>query len=192
MKDLTPFVRLITVFLILVAGANAQEGDTKNPSSPKAVQLQREKEAAASKYVPVHVYDPKRNAELDIRNATVEAARTGKRILLEVGGDWCVWCHIMDSFFEKNPDLLRVREKNFVMVKINFSEENKNEQVLSRYPPINGYPHLFVLAQDGKLLHSQDTAKLEVGKSYDLAKFMAFLKEWSPRQKEGSGLPVAH
>jgi hypothetical protein len=40
-----------------------------------------------------------------------------------------------------------------------------------------------VLEKDGKFLHSQDTAKLEEGKSYNLEKFMAFLKEWTPPQK---------
>ena len=181
MKQLIPFVRLITVCLVLVVGANAQDRDKQKSTSLKSTQVQQDKDTTAStKYVPVHVYDPSRNAELDDRNATAEAARTGKRILLEVGGEWCSWCHIMDHFFEKNPELLAVREKGFIMLKINFSEENKNEAVLSRYPPISAYPHLFVLDQDGKVLHSQDTAELEVSKSYDLAKFMAFLKEWAP------------
>jgi thiol:disulfide interchange protein len=116
-----------------------------------------------------------------------EAGRNGKHVMLEVGGEWCIWCHILDAFFEKNPELLALREKNFIMLKINFSEENKNEQVLSRYPAISGYPHIFVLDAKGKLLHSQDTAKLEEGKSYNLARFTAFLKEWSPPEKASAG-----
>ena len=92
----------------------------------------------------------------------------------------------MDSFFEKNPELLSYREKNFVMLKVNFSDENKNEQVLSKYPQINGYPHIFVLDRDGKFLHSQDTAQLEEGKSYNFTKFMAFLKQWSPPASESA------
>ena len=47
----------------------------------------------------------------------------------------------------------------------------------------DAYPHLFVLDEAGKLLHSQDTALLEAGKSYDLAKFTRFLKDWSPPRK---------
>ncbi|HKQ99572.1 MAG TPA: thioredoxin family protein, partial [Pyrinomonadaceae bacterium] len=104
--------------------------------------------------------------------------------LLEVGGEWCIWCHIMDGFFEKHTELLALREKNFIMLKINFSEENKNEPVLSRYPAVAGYPHIFVLDRNGKLLHSQDTAQLEEGKSYNLEKFMAFLKTWSPPENK--------
>jgi hypothetical protein len=72
------------------------------------------------------------------------------------------------------------------MVKINFSDENKNEPLLSRYPPVAGYPHIFVLDKDGKFLHSQDTGKLEEGKSYNLDKFMAFLKEWVVPEREGA------
>jgi hypothetical protein len=79
-----------------------------------------------------------------------------------------------------------LRDKNFIMVKVNYSEENKNEPLLSRYPQINGYPHLFVLERDGKFLHSQDTGQLEEGKGYNLAKFMAFLKEWSPPETTGT------
>jgi len=144
------------------------------------------KEGAREKYVPVHKYDPKRNAERDIRDAVAEAKRTKKRVLLEVGGEWCIWCHIMDAYFEKHPELLAYREKNFVMAKINFSEENKNEPVLSKYPAVAGYPHIFVLDENGKLLHSQNTGDLEEGKSYNIEKFMAFLKQWAPpgeRQK---------
>jgi hypothetical protein len=67
----------------------------------------------------------------------------------------------------------------FVWVKINYSKENKNEALLSRDPKIKGYPHLFVLDGDGKLLHSQDTDELEEGKSYDLDRFHALLRKWS-------------
>ena len=137
--------------------------------------------AKKPQYVPVTVYDPSRDAEKDIKNAIAEAMSTGKRILLEVGGQWCGWCHILDRYFEQNPELVALREKNFIMVKINYSRENENKAVLSRYPKITGYPHLFVLDSAGKFLHSQDTAELEKGKSYDLGKFYAFLNKWSPR-----------
>jgi thiol:disulfide interchange protein len=177
MKRLNVFVKLVFFCLLLAFGVEAQNRSKQKHSSGKV---------ASGEYVAVHKYDPARDAEKDIRDALAEAKRTGKRVMLEVGGEWCIWCHIMDAYFEKNPELLALREKNFVMLKINFSEENKNEQVLSRYPAVKGYPHIFVLDKDGKLLHSQDTGKLEEGKSYNLAKFMAFLKEWSPPERAGA------
>jgi thiol:disulfide interchange protein len=183
MRRRFPFLKLTFCCLLLAnSGVFAQQKPVKHkPARQKPGQAQPgSAQADSGKYVSVHTYDPARNAEQDIRAAVAEAGRTGKRILLEVGGQWCIWCHIMDDYFEKNPALLSLREKNFIMVKINFSDENKNEQVLSSYPPVSGYPYIFVLDKDGKLLHAQDTGKLEEGKSYNLAKFMAFLKEWSP------------
>jgi thiol:disulfide interchange protein len=186
MKRLLLSLKLVIFCLILAAGVAAQESGSQKTSVRKTSQTQGGGKADGGKYIPVHTYDPARNAEQDINAAVREAGRTGKRVMLEVGGEWCIWCHIMDDFFEKNPELLALREKNFIMLKINFSEENKNEQVLSRYPTINGYPHIFVLDGKGKLLRSQDTAELEEGKSYNLARFKAFLKEWSPPENKSA------
>jgi thiol:disulfide interchange protein len=133
----------------------------------------------AAPYVPVSKYDPGRDPDKDVQLAVVEARRTGKRILLEVGGEWCSWCHIMDAYFEQNPVLLDARERNFVTLKINVSEENENTKFFSKYPKVAGYPHLFVLDSDGKFLHSQGTAELESGKSYDFDRFSAFLQRWA-------------
>ena len=134
----------------------------------------------SKKYIPVLKYDPKRDAAEDIQNAIKEAQHTNRRILLEVGGEWCSWCHTLDGFFEAHPDLLLLRDKKFVTVKINFSEENENKELLARYGKIPGYPHLFVLDSDGKFLQSQDTSPLENGKSYDLQRLTAFLTKWAP------------
>jgi hypothetical protein len=62
----------------------------------------------------------------------------------------------------------------------------ENKKVLSRYPTIPGYPHLFVLDTGGRLLHSQDTSQLESGRSYDLEKFFSFLKKWAPVRQAAS------
>jgi thiol:disulfide interchange protein len=182
MRRCLQFLKLTICCLVLASAVFAQQKPAKDKTARQKPGQAKQSagKAESGKYIPVHTYDPARNAEQDINAAVAEAGRTGKRILLEVGGQWCIWCHIMDDYFDKNPELLTLREKNFITVKINFSEENKNEQVLSRYPPISGYPFIFVLDKDGKLLHAQDTGKLEEGKSYNLAKFMAFLKEWSP------------
>lgn len=132
------------------------------------------------RYIPVTKFDPNRNPVQDLREAVAEAKFTNKRIILDVGGDWCVWCHRLDAFMETNEEIKNFVEKNYMMLKVNFSKENKNEKFLSHYPAIEGYPHFFVLEKDGKLLHSQNTGELEKDKDYDKDKFMEFLKKWAP------------
>ena len=127
-------------------------------------------------------YDPKRDADADLNAAISEATRDGKHILVKVGGEWCKWCHIMDKFFDNNAALESARRASFVTLKVNYSRDNKNEKFLSRYPKITGYPHLFVLDKNGKLLHSQNTDTLESGESYDVKVMSEFIARWSPKK----------
>jgi hypothetical protein len=85
----------------------------------------------------------------------------------------------MDRFFVANAEMKRIRDANFVWLKVNFSKENRNEALLARWPKVAGYPHLYVLDADGHLLQSQDTSTLEHGKDYDPIAFRAFLIAWS-------------
>jgi len=131
-------------------------------------------------YKPVTEFDPARNPADDLKQSITEAQRSGRRIILDVGGDWCIWCHRIDDFIAKNDEINSFLNKNFIVVKINFSKENKNEDFLSKYPQIPGYPHFFVLEKNGGLLHSQNTDKLEQNKGYSKDEMMAFLKKWAP------------
>jgi thiol:disulfide interchange protein len=129
----------------------------------------------------VDVYDPARNPAEDLKQAIVIAQNENKRIMLELGGDWCIWCKYMDEFYATHSKLLQFRAENYVLVKVNVSEENMNEEFLAQYPAAAGYPHIYILDRDGTLLHSQDTVELEDGAdSYVLEVFMAFLQKWAP------------
>ena len=129
--------------------------------------------------VKIDKFDPSRNAAKDIENAIKEATKTHKRIILDVGGEWCIWCHRLDTLFIKNPDLYKYMNEHFVYLKVNMSPENRNKEVLSKYPPIPGYPHWFVLDSDGKLLKSESSGEFEEGKGHSPKKVMAFLKGWT-------------
>jgi thioredoxin-related protein len=133
---------------------------------------------AAAQDLPTK-FDPQRDAARDLVTATTLARAQGKRVLVDVGGEWCKWCHILDGFLASQPEIKALLDKRFVAVKINWSPDNKNPAVLSKWPKIRGYPHLFVLDAEGKLLHSQETGELEAGDSYDPERVLAFLKQFS-------------
>ena len=128
-------------------------------------------------------FDPSRDAAKDIENAIVHAEKENKRILLDVGGEWCIWCHRLNDFILADKEIDSTLHANFVVVKVNYSKENKNEQFLSNYPKVEGYPHFFVLGKDGKLLLSKNTGELEAEKSYSKEKLLSFLNEWKPKKK---------
>jgi thiol:disulfide interchange protein len=125
-------------------------------------------------------YDPSRNPDQDLQQVIKQAQQDGKRILLVVGGEWCVWCKILDNFVRSNSDIQALWSGNFITLEVNYSPENQNSNFLRRYPAIRGYPHLFVLEKDGKFLHSQDTSPLESGHSYSKERMKRFLEKWKP------------
>jgi thiol:disulfide interchange protein len=129
----------------------------------------------------VNIYDPARDPADDLEQAILKAQKENKRIMLELGGDWCIWCKYMDDFYATHAEILQVRADNYVLVKVNVSEENSNDDFLAEFPAPGGYPHIYILDSDGTLLHSQDTVELEDGgSSYVPEVFMAFLKKWAP------------
>ena len=166
MRTIISFTVLLMAFLSI--SVNAQ-----NKTSADSL--------SAYKYVPVTKFDPARNPAADLKAAEKEAQRTGKRILLDVGGDWCIWCHRLDDFFKNNADVDKFMHENFVVLKINYSRENMNGEFLSRFPEIEGYPHIFILDKNGKLIKSKNTGELENGKGHDHDKVMTFLKKFAPK-----------
>jgi len=124
-------------------------------------------------------FDPKRDPAVDLAAALAQAKASGRRVIVDVGGEWCSWCHVLDRFFAGNAELDALRRSGYVWLKVNWSRENENRAFLARWPKVAGYPHLFVLDADGTLLHSQDTGALERGKSYDEAKMRAFLVRYA-------------
>jgi thioredoxin-related protein len=127
-----------------------------------------------------HDYDPRRDPAADIKLASEMARNAGKRLFVIVGGNWCTWCDVMDTFFARNPEVAALRDTNFVTVKVNFSPENKNQKFLAQFPAIQGFPHIFILDENGKLVQSQNTGALEHGKGYDKKRFQDFLTQYAP------------
>ncbi len=123
-------------------------------------------------------YDPARDAFKDGAAAVKLATQTNRRILIELGGDWCKWCHEMDRFFDANPDIKQRLHQTFVMLKINVSDANDNAEFLSAFPKPLGYPHMYVSDSNGSVLWSQDTAEFLADGQYSREAFIRFFERW--------------
>ncbi len=127
-------------------------------------------------------YDPAANPFMQLDAAKAVAAADHKLILVVAGGDWCVWCHYLDAFIERNPDVKHALEGTFTVVHVNYSPENKNDEFFATLPKAAGYPHFWILSSDGSVLRSQNTAPLENGaKGYEKSRFVEFIDEWQAK-----------
>lgn len=127
-------------------------------------------------------YDPRANAFEQLDAAVAQAAAEDKLVLLISGGDWCIWCHYLAAFLERETAIDAALHDVFVVQKIYVGDENKNKDFFAGLPEAAGAPHFWVLSAGGELLASQNTLPLEDGdKSYDRAKLLAFVEQWRER-----------
>lgn len=124
-------------------------------------------------------YDPVRNVGEDFTTAQDIARASGRRILLEIGSEECLWCRRMDAFFTANPALARYRDERFVRLKVAVDHGSMGAALMPMLPPVPGIPHFFVFDTDGRVLWSKDTEELEDLDSYDRRKFRRFLSRAS-------------
>jgi len=129
------------------------------------------------------LYKPEENAEKAIEKAIEKAKNEKKHVFIQIGGNWCIWCARFNDFVTSDKSIDSLINDNYIVYHMNYSKENKNQELLKRYkfPQRFGYPVFLVLNGKGELLHTQSSWYLESGKSYDKEKVEAFFKDWSPK-----------
>jgi ketosteroid isomerase-like protein len=132
------------------------------------------------------IYPTGANAREEISEALKKAAKSGRRVLVVFGGNWCYDCHVLDEAFH-GPEIAPLLNENFVVVHVDIGEYNKNLDVAKRYEvPLNkGVPAIAVLENDGKLLFSQKRGEFEAMRSMAPEDILAFLTKWKPVRKTG-------
>lgn len=147
--------------------------------------LEAKKKAAAEEKAKLpKPYNDKENAESKIAELVKQAQAENKNIILQAGGNWCIWCLRFNQFVQTTPELKNIGDENYLYYHLNYSPENKNEKVFAKYGNPGekfGYPVFVVLDKNGKMIHTQDSAVLEEGKGYSIEKVKAFFTEWAPK-----------
>jgi thiol:disulfide interchange protein len=100
------------------------------------------------------------DARLDA--AFADARRSGRRVLVDLGGNWCSWCRMLDAVMEL-PKAKPWIDANFVVVPVavastHTSGADRNLQVLRRFGvgKVDGVPWLVIADPDGHVLVSSD------------------------------------
>jgi thiol:disulfide interchange protein len=130
------------------------------------------------------VYDDQRDPFNDANAALALAKKTSRNVLIEIGGNWCSWCHKMDAFLLKNPEVYKALHSKYVLLKISVSDTNENDDFMKSLPPVLGYPHMYVSTASGKMLLSKDTAELQDSYGYSTEYWLNFLQQWQQKEQK--------
>lgn len=159
----------------------AAQAEVKVEKDSATIAAEKKKAAEAEKAKLPKPYDPKENAEAKIAELTKQAKAENKNIILQAGGNWCIWCLRFNQFVQTTPELKKTVDENYLYYHLNYSPDNKNEKIFASYGDPGkkfGYPVLLVLNSDGKLIHTQETGGLEEGKGYSVTKVQEFFTKW--------------
>jgi thioredoxin-related protein len=129
-----------------------------------------------------NLYRPAENAEQALAKAVQQAKAEGKNVFVQIGGNWCIWCMRFNDFATKDAQIDSAMKANFVVYHLNYSKENKNEQLLEQleFPQRFGFPVFVILNSEGKRLHTQNSEYLEQAKTYNKRLTIEFLANWGP------------
>ena len=94
-----------------------------------------------------------------IDGALARAGRLNRRVIVDLGGNWCSWCRMLAAVMEL-PTVKPFVEDNFELVMINFAGDKplgkQNQEALKRLSmaDLDGVPWLVVMEPNGKILAS--------------------------------------
>jgi thioredoxin-related protein len=127
------------------------------------------------------LYDPSIDGMKQIKGAIDMAAREGKHVLIQYGGNWCSWCVKFDAFCKADTSITRIISANYIPVKLNYDPVNRNDAANAylKNPKRFGFPVFIILDGKGNVILIQDSSLLEEGKGYSKQKVTGFLRQWT-------------
>ena len=187
LKNITTVVLLSLGSLVLAQIQSKDDLKNKDDKSlivesdKTAEQEARKKAAIDEKAKLPKPYDAKADAENDIEKLIARAKKENKHIMIQAGGNWCIWCLRFDQYVQTTPELKKLVNENYLYYHLNYSPDNKNEKVFAKYNNPGdqfGYPVFIILNKNGKMIHVQQSDVLEEGKGYSFDKVKDFFNTW--------------
>ena len=103
-------------------------------------------------------YDEHANADAAVTAAFARAKKSHKRVLIDLGGNWCVDCVVLANFVEM-PTVKKFVGAHYEWVAVDVGRFDRNLQIPARFgltKRLTGVPTLIIASPDGKQLNQND------------------------------------
>ena len=90
------------IFIVLLIWT----GTTINAQTSEEVQKER-----AGYEQPYH---PEEDGDMRINQVLKQAKKEGKKVLVQIGGNWCVWCLRFNHLVTTPPELKQILNKTYI------------------------------------------------------------------------------
>ncbi len=123
-------------------------------------------------------YDVAADAHAAVDAAFARAHATGRRVLVDFGGNWCGDCRVLAGILA-NPAVHDWAQTGFETVLVDVGRLNKNMDIAERWGVhITAVPTVLVLTADGKLLNPGNVFALADARAMSAQAVVDLLATW--------------
>jgi len=100
-------------------------------------------------------YDEKADATAQVAAARTRAKKSGKLLLIDLGGNWCPDCRVLAGIMDV-PEIKGFVARHYEVVMVDIGRLDKNQQIPARYgiAKLKGVPALLIVnPRTGKLVN---------------------------------------
>jgi hypothetical protein len=125
-------------------------------------------------------YDEKANADAAVNAAFARAKKDGKRVLIDLGGNWCTDCIVLANVLEL-PEIKSFVDAHYEVVSVDIGRYDRNLQIQKRFgldKRLDGVPSILIANPDGTLVNRGHTAALIDARNVTPQGIANWLAQW--------------
>ncbi|MBO9669092.1 MAG: thioredoxin family protein [Sphingobium sp.] len=125
-------------------------------------------------------YDERADANKDVAAAKARAKAQGKKLIIDLGGNWCADCRILAGVMEL-PEVRAFVQRHYVVVTVDVGHFDRNEQIPAMYgvKSVKGVPALMIVdPKTDKLLNGDKLSALADARSMTPQALADWLALW--------------
>src|ERR1700742_3664138 len=131
--------------------------------------------------VPDAPYTVGANADAQVDAAFARAKHDGKRVLIDLGGNWCADCRILAGLMER-PELHAFLTAHYEMVSVDVGRFDRNLDIPARFgitTRLEGVPAILVSTPDGKLVNPGRVSAIQDARHMTPQALADWLAQWT-------------
>ena len=128
-------------------------------------------------------YDEAADADAAVDAAFARARKSGKRVLIDMGGNWCGDCIVLANLMQL-PEMKRFLAAHFEIVSVDVGRFDKNLQIPARFGAVDrlkrgGVPSVIIAEPDGSFVNRTDISALEDARHMSPQAIADWLAQWA-------------
>jgi len=125
-------------------------------------------------------YDEAADADAQVATARARALATHRRLLIDLGGNWCGDCRILAAFM-RQPEIAAFVERHYVVVAVDVGHMNRNLQIPAHWgiSKVTGVPSILIVDRNDHLVDAGHTAALSDARSMTPQALADWLARWT-------------